>query len=193
MPVDLPHVSAPAPAPASRGRGATRLRLDLSYDGTDFHGWAIQPGQRTVQGELEKALGRIARVPARVTVAGRTDTGVHARGQVCHLDLPDAVLATLPGRSDRSPAEALVTRLTGVLPGDVVIHVAREVTEDFDARFGAQWRRYRYRISDGPAAHDPLRRDVLRHRRPLNGAAMARASVARVGEHDFLSCCKPRV
>ncbi|WP_394215342.1 tRNA pseudouridine(38-40) synthase TruA [Brachybacterium vulturis] len=192
MPVDLPHVSAPAPAPAAGDRVTTRLRLDLSYDGTDFHGWAAQPGQRTVQGELEKALGRIARVPARVTVAGRTDTGVHARGQVCHLDLPDTVLATLPGRSDRSPAEALVTRLAGVLPGDVVVHVAREVTEDFDARFGALWRRYRYRISDGPAAHDPLRRDVLRHRRPLNVAAMSRASAALVGEHDFLSFCKPR-
>src|SRR5699024_4471208 len=153
MPVELSHVTAPAPAPARRGRGATRLRLDLSYDGTDFHGWAAQPGQRTVQGELEKALGRIARVPARVTVAGRTDAGV---------------LATLPGRSQRSPAEALVTRLAGVLPEDVVVHVAREVPDDFDARFGAQWRRYRYRISDGPAAHDPLRRDVLRHRRPLD-------------------------
>ncbi|WP_157697056.1 tRNA pseudouridine(38-40) synthase TruA [Brachybacterium avium] len=193
MPVDLPHVSAPAPAPAAGDRVTTRLRLDLSYDGTDFHGWAAQPGQRTVQGELEKALGRIARVPARVTVAGRTDTGVHARGQVCHLDLPDTVLATFPGRSDRSPAEALVTRLAGVLPGDVVVHVAREVTEDFDARFGAQWRRYRYRISDGPAAHDPLRRDVLRHRRPLDVAAMSRASRALLGEHDFLSFCRPRV
>lgn len=192
MPVDLPHVSAPAPAAASCDRGVTRLRLDLSYDGTDFSGWAIQPGLRTVQGELEKALGRISRVPARVTVAGRTDTGVHARGQVCHLDLPDAALATLPGRSDRTPAEALVTRLAGVLPQDIVIHVAREVSDDFDARFGAQWRRYRYRISDGPAAHDPLRRDVLRHRRPLDVAAMSRASAALLGEHDFLSFCRPR-
>ena len=192
MPVDLSHVTVPAPSPATGGRGATRLRLDLSYDGTDFHGWAVQPGQRTVQGELEKALGRIARVPARLTVAGRTDAGVHARGQVCHLDLPDDVLATLPGRSDRSPAEALVTRLAGVLPADVVVHVAREVPDDFDARFGAQWRRDRYRISDGPAAHDPLRRDVLRHRRPLDVEAMARASAPLLGEHDFLSYCRPR-
>lgn len=198
MPVEThdPETAAPAPSgPRSGAHGTartTRLRLDLSYDGTHFHGWATQPGQRTVQEELEQALGRIARVPVRVTVAGRTDTGVHARGQVCHLDLPLDALATLPGRSDRSPAEALVTRLAGVLPADVVVHVAREVPGDFDARFGALWRRYRYRISDGPAAHDPLRRDVLRHRRPLDVDAMARASRALLGEHDFLSYCRPR-
>ncbi|WP_114853790.1 tRNA pseudouridine(38-40) synthase TruA [Brachybacterium sp. YJGR34] len=171
---------------------STRLRLDLAYDGTDFHGWAAQPGQRTVQGELEQALERITQQRVRVTVAGRTDTGVHARGQVCHLDLTDRALATLPGRSDRSPAQALVTRLAGVLPRDIVVHVASEVPPDFDARFGALRRRYRYRISDSPAVHDPLRRDVLRHRRPLDVAAMQRASLALLGEHDFLSFCRPR-
>ncbi|MFC7376053.1 tRNA pseudouridine(38-40) synthase TruA [Brachybacterium sp. GCM10030267] len=170
----------------------TRLRLDLSYDGTDFHGWAAQPGRRTVQGELEAALAQIARRELRVTVAGRTDAGVHARGQVCHLDVPDTVLATMPGRSDRSPADSLVTRLAGVLPPDVVVHVAREVPSDFDARFGALWRRYRYRISDGPAVHDPLRRDVLRHRRRLDIDAMTEASRPLLGEHDFLSFCRPR-
>lgn len=169
-----------------------RLRLDLSYDGTDFHGWATQPDQRTVQGTLEEALQKVARVPVRVSVAGRTDAGVHARGQVCHLDLPPAVLATLPGRSPRPPAEALVTRLAGILPADVVVHAAREVPDSFDARFGALWRRYRYRISDAPAVHDPLRRDVMRHRNPLDVEAMDRASQALVGRHDFLSYCRPR-
>ncbi|HJB09800.1 MAG TPA: tRNA pseudouridine(38-40) synthase TruA [Candidatus Brachybacterium merdavium] len=169
-----------------------RLRLDLSYDGTDFHGWATQPGHRTVQGVLEAALLKLARIPVRVTVAGRTDAGVHARGQVCHLDLPPAVLATLPGRSDRTPAQALVTRLGGVLPEDVVVRAACEVPAAFDARFGALGRRYRYRISDGPEVHDPLRRDVLRHRRPLDVETMDQAGRALLGEHDFLSYCRPR-
>lgn len=198
MPVDHPAEPAPEQAPEARATGApsvpqlTRLRLDLSYDGTAFHGWAAQPGQRTVQGELEQVLARIARVPVQVTVAGRTDAGVHARGQVCHLDLPDPVLATIPGRSDRTPAQALVTRLTGLLPADIVVHGAREVPAEFDARFGALRRTYRYRISDGPAVHDPLRRDVLRHRWELDVEAMGRASQALLGEHDFLSFCKPR-
>jgi tRNA pseudouridine38-40 synthase len=170
----------------------TRLRLDISYDGTDFRGWAAQPGHRTVQGELEAALTQVTRAALRVTVAGRTDSGVHAHGQVCHVDIPDGALATLPGRSDRTPADSLVTRLAGVLPRDIVVHVAREVSGDFDARFGALWRRYRYRISDGPAVHDPLRRDVLRLRRHLDVEAMAEASRGLLGEHDFLSYCRPR-
>ena len=191
-PVSGPVLGTEEPATELPGSGTVRLRLDLSYDGTDFHGWATQPGLRTVQGELEQALGRVARVPARVTVAGRTDTGVHARGQVCHLDLPPDVLATFPGRSERTPCQSLVTRMAGVLPPDIVVHEVREVPEGFDARFSALRRRYRYRISDGPGAHDPLRRDVLRHRRPLDVEAMARASEALVGEHDFLSFCLPR-
>lgn len=185
-------VPVQCPARTRAAASIARLRLDVSYDGTAFRGWATQPGQRTVQGELEEALARVTRTPLRVSVAGRTDSGVHARGQVCHLDVSRDVLATLPGRSDRSPAEALVTRLAGVLPADVVVHVAREVPDDFDARFGALWRRYTYRISDGPAVHDPLRRDVLRHRRHLDVSAMARASATLLGEHDFLSFCRPR-
>lgn len=179
-------------AGADAGADAVRLRLDLAYDGTDFHGWAAQPGLRTVQGELEAALARVTRTLVTVTVAGRTDTGVHARGQVVHLDLPREVVAALPGRSDRPAADSLLTRLTGVLPADVVVRCAREVSADFDARFGAVSRRYRYRISDGPAVHDPVRHDVLRHRRALDVAAMERASAALLGEHDFLSFCRPR-
>jgi len=181
----------PEPRPGAAA-ASQRLRLDLSYDGTDFHGWATQPGQRTVQGVLEEALALVARMPVSVTVAGRTDAGVHARGQVVHLDLPPEAIASLPGRSDRTPAQALVTRLGGVLPADLVVHEARPVPAAFDARFGALWRRYRYRISDSPRGHDPLRRDVLRHRRELDVDAMASASAALHGEHDFLSFCRPR-
>ncbi len=183
---------ADSPEPSEPKAAWQRLRLDLSYDGSAFHGWAAQPGLRTVEGELTAALERICRLPVPVTVAGRTDTGVHARGQVVHLDLPPEVLERLPGRSDRSAADSLVTRLSGVLPEDVVVHRALEVPPEFDARFGALWRRYRYRISDGPLAHDPLRRDVLRHRRPLDVEALNRASAALLGEHDFLSFCRPR-
>lgn len=169
-----------------------RLRLDLAYDGTDFHGWAAQPGLRTVQGELEAALGRILQREVSVTVAGRTDTGVHASGQTVHLDLAPREVLRLPGRSDRSAADSLLARLAGVLPPDIVVRRAHEVPAEFDARFGALWRRYRYRISDGPETHDPARRDVLRHRRALDAGRMARASAALLGEHDFLSFCRPR-
>jgi tRNA pseudouridine38-40 synthase len=180
------------PIPSPVQSASRRLRLDLAYDGTEFHGWAAQPGQRTVQGVLEQALARVTREQVQVTVAGRTDAGVHAAAQVVHLDLSPDALSRLPGRSDRSPADALVTRLDGVLPPDVVVRSARPVPQAFDARFGALWRRYRYRISDGPAVHDPTRHDVLRHRRPLDVGAMGRASAALLGQHDFLSFCRPR-
>lgn len=196
MPADAsstPAVHGPgAPDPTSGDHSARRLRLDLSYDGSGFHGWATQPGLRTVQGVLEEALARVTREAVPVTVAGRTDTGVHARGQVCHLDLPGTALTALPGRSDRTPEAALLMRLAGVLPADVVVHAARTVPDAFDARFSALTRRYRYRISDHPGGHDPLRRDVLRHRRDLDVEAMSRASAVLLGEHDFLSFCRPR-
>ena len=116
-----------------------RVRLDLAYDGTDFHGWAAQPGLRTVEGELSAALARVLRLDESpsLTVAGRTDAGVHARGQVVHVDLPDEPWAALPGRSDRSPGQALVARLRGVLPPDVDVRAARPAPKGFDARFSA--------------------------------------------------------
>ncbi|MGI4895366.1 MAG: hypothetical protein ACRYF3_09655, partial [Janthinobacterium lividum] len=134
------------------------MRLDLGYDGTHFAGWAEQPGLRTVQGELTAALGRVLRLdPApRLTVAGRTDAGVHARGQVAHVDIPALAWASVPGRSD-SPAESvLVRRLAGVLPPDVAVHRVRVAPEGFDARFGALRRRYAYRVSDHPGGVAPL-------------------------------------
>jgi len=171
-----------------------RIRIDLAYDGGDFHGWAAQPGLRTVQGELQAALETALRVPqVRVVCAGRTDTGVHARGQATHLDVDEAVLAASAGRSEDPPLEALVRRLNGILPTDLRIHRAVEAPPEFDARFSALWRRYAYRIADRPAYADPLLRGhVLFHSRPLDLAAMNDAATDLVGLHDYASFCKPR-
>ncbi|PRY00008.1 tRNA pseudouridine(38-40) synthase TruA [Allonocardiopsis opalescens] len=164
-----------------------RLRLDIAYDGTDFAGWARQPGRRTVQGELEAALERVLRLPeAALTVAGRTDAGVHASGQVAHLDLPEAVWA--PEADGR-----LLRRLAGVLPPDVRVRAVGPAPEGFDARFSALSRRYVYRVSDEPGGVDPLRRrDVLWHRRPLDPERMNEAAERLLGEHDFAAFCRRR-
>nr|WP_246314895.1 tRNA pseudouridine(38-40) synthase TruA [Kineococcus aurantiacus] len=128
-----------------------------------------------------------------MTVAGRTDAGVHASGQVAHVDVPQAAWALVPGRSGRSPAQALVRRLRGVLPSDVRVHAAAPAPPGFDARFGALRRRYAYRVSDDPAGVPPLRRfDVLHHRRPLDAAAMDLAARSLVGLREFAAFCKPR-
>ncbi|MGI5268978.1 tRNA pseudouridine(38-40) synthase TruA [Nonomuraea sp. CA-218870] len=176
-----------------------RLRLDLGYDGSGFSGWARQPALRTVQGEIELALGRILRLedPA-LTVAGRTDAGVHARGQVAHLDVPDEALAQLDGNrpeplgTDERLA-ALVRRLGGVLPADVRVFRVSMAPEGFDARFSALSRRYAYRVSDAPGGGDPLRRhEVLWHNRPLDLDALNTAASRLLGEHDFAAFCKKR-
>lgn len=171
-----------------------RIRIDLAYDGTAFSGWARQPGLRTVEEELATALGTVLRTdPPRLTVGGRTDAGVHARGSVAHADPDPAAWAALPGRSDRTPAQAAVSRLGGVLPPDVVVRSVREVPETFDARFSALRRRYTYRICDDPPTLDLLRRhDTVRHKRPLDVAAMDTAARALTGLHDFAAFCKPR-
>lgn len=163
-----------------------RVRLGLSYDGTDFSGWARQPGRRTVQGVVEDALATVLRLPdARLTVAGRTDAGVHATGQVAHLDVPATVWATAH--------TVLVRRLAGVLPADVRVFAADQVPHDFDARFSAVWRRYAYRITDRSGGADPLERGfVLAWPRPLDVAAMRRAADALVGLHDYAAFCKRR-
>lgn len=172
-----------------------RLRLDLGYDGTDFSGWAAQPGLRTVQGELSAALETVLRLgePAAVTCAGRTDAGVHARGQVAHVDVPEEAYAALPGRSHRAPAEALATRLRGILPRDIVVRDVTVAPEGFDARFSATSRRYRYLICDDPAHLDPLRvRETVLHPRALDVAAMTAAAHALVGLRDFAAFCRRR-
>lgn len=162
-----------------------RVRLDVGYDGTDFSGWAAQPGRRTVAGvllaELEKVFG--PGNPAGLTVAGRTDAGVHATGQVCHVDLPDDRWQAL--------APTLVRRLAGLLPGDVRVWSAREVPPAFDARFSALWRRYEYRVTDAEAGPSPLRRrDTLFWLRPLDPDRLNAAAAGLCGEHDFAAFCK---
>ncbi len=162
-----------------------RLRIDLAYDGTDFHGWAAQPRLRTVEGELSAALATVLRVPeVRVVCAGRTDAGVHARGQVTHCDVADD--------AEVDPAR-LVRRVNGVLPPDLRVQRVTEAPVGFDARFAALWRRYAYRIADSPAVVDPLRRDhVLSWPRELDLDAMNTAAAPLVGLHDFASFCKQR-
>ncbi|GAA2075633.1 tRNA pseudouridine(38-40) synthase TruA [Streptomyces albiaxialis] len=168
--------------------GFRRVRLDLAYDGRDFSGWAKQKnGQRTVQGELEDALRVVMRLDhtPELTVAGRTDAGVHARGQVAHVDLPDEVWA--------EHGERLLRRLAGRLPMDVRVFRAAEAPAHFNARFSATWRRYAYRVTDHPGGADPLRRGhVLWHNWPLDLDAMNAAAGALLGEHDFAAYCKKR-
>ena len=180
---------------AGTGARTLRIRIDLAYDGTDFSGWAAQPGLRTVEGELSAALTTLLRAPApvRLTVAGRTDAGVHARGQVVHADVDRDAWAVVPGRSDRAPAEAARTRLGGILPADVVVREVSEALEGFDARFSALRRRYLYRLCDDPATADPLRRrDTVHTKRALDAVAMDEAARSLVGLKDFAAFCRKR-
>ena len=166
---------------------STRLRLDLAYDGTNYAGWAIQPQHTTVQGLLEQALAVVLRLPdpPRAWCAGRTDSGVHARAQVAHVDVPtDCLVVT---------HERLAIQLRGVLPDDIVIHRVREVSADFDARFSCLWRRYEYLLDDRGIGLDPLSRGfVVENYRPLDVDRMNEASAAFPGLRDFAAFCKPR-
>ncbi|TYB36382.1 tRNA pseudouridine(38-40) synthase TruA [Micromonospora sp. AP08] len=163
----------------------TRLRLDVSYDGTDFSGWAAQPTRRTVAGVLMQTLDLVlgAGTATGLTVAGRTDAGVHATGQVCHLDLPVEVWRQHDGK--------LLRRLARLLPPDVRVRAMTEVPADFDARFSATFRRYEYRVTDAPWGAEPLRRtDTLAWPKPLDLAALNAAAAGLVGEHDFAAYCR---
>ena len=178
-----------------------RIRLDISYDGTEFHGWAAQPGLRTVQGEIEGALSAVLRGSVTLTVAGRTDAGVHARGQVAHVDIDDAKWSALPGRSDRDPADALVRAVNALLArgaagprgfADAVVRAVTPMPDSFDARFSALWRSYIYRIADSPRIWNPCEKDVLWLSQHLSCEAMNEAAQALLGEHDFIAYAKPR-
>ncbi|KTR07777.1 pseudouridine synthase [Curtobacterium luteum] len=178
-----------------------RLRLDIAYDGAAFSGWARQPGLRTVQGALESALATVFTrwgEPPVLTVAGRTDAGVHATGQVAHLDLSGeqwAALRSKRGSTGRSPLDGLVKRVNGIAApeGDVVVTRASVAPEGFDARFSPLWRRYQYRVADAGAPRDPRRRGhTTWHPTRLDPAAMERGALVLLGLHDFATFCKPR-
>ena len=132
-------------------------------------------------------MARLLRLPEpwRLTVAGRTDAGVHARGQVVHFDAPGQAWACVSGQA--------LWRLARLLPPDVRVHKARAVPARFDARFSALWRRYSYRVCDDPIGVDPLRRHhTVAYRRPLDVTSMNAAASALVGEHDFAAFCRRR-
>lgn len=195
-----------------------RLRIDLGYDGSGFSGWAAQPGRRTVEEVLAGVLGRVLRLPGppHLTVAGRTDAGVHARGQVVHTDVPAQAWAALSGQGSAGQGTAdqgtagqgaagqstagqpparrdPVARLAAALPPDIRVHAARPAPDGFDARFSALWRRYSYRVCDDPAGADPLRRhETLWSFRLLDLTAMNEAALAFLGEHDFAAFCRRR-
>lgn len=161
------------------------MRLDLRYDGTDFSGWAAQPSRRTVAGVLLAELARLFGPDGvtGLTVAGRTDTGVHASGQVAHIDVaPDGW---------QQLGETLVHRLAGLLPRDMRVVRAIQVSRSFDARFSALSRRYVYRLTDAVWGAEPLRaRDTVAWPRRLDVTAMNQAAADLVGLHDFVAFCR---
>jgi tRNA pseudouridine38-40 synthase len=178
------------------GGGQVRLRLDIAYDGTEFSGWAAQEGFRTVAGVLEEALSTVFRVPVRVFGAGRTDTGVHAAGQVAHLDVPaDAVVHAHPRYSRPGEPEflPLVRRLARFLPEDVRVREIGRAPAGFDARFSALRRHYTYRLSLASYGVEPqFARYVTAWAKPLDVDAMAAASRHLLGLHDFAAFCRHR-
>lgn len=156
-----------------------RVRGTVAYEGTAFHGWAAQPGLPTVQGVLEDALATVTGEAVSLTVAGRTDTGVHARAQVVSFDVADA-------GTDLARLRRSLDRLAGP---DVAVCSLEEAEPDFSARFSAKSRRYLYRYLTAAAA-DPFRRRFAWHVRALDLGAMAAAVPPIVGEHDFAAFCK---
>jgi len=211
---DLPDTRAPS-SPVE----PVRLRLDIAYDGTAFFGWARQPELRTVQGVLEDALCTLfPRSVPRLTVAGRTDAGVHATGQVAHVDVRSDELAVagklragVVGESDSDDrlrgfrstragvqeglGDVLQRRLTGILGWDTDVAVTRvsRAPVGFDARFSALWRRYEYRLIEASGVANPLdRHRCVTVSRALDLSAMDAAAQALIGMRDFAAFCKPR-
>ena len=165
--------------------GFRRLRIDIAYDGTAFFGWAAQPDKRTIQDLVEDAIARISRSDVESVVAGRTDAGVHATGQVIHVDLPDALFSEGLSYID------LRYKLNRILDEDVRIMQISDAPDGFHARFSALRRIYTYKILDANEVIPPLSRyDVAPWYRPLDVELMNTASALVLGHHDFAAFCK---
>lgn len=162
--------------------GFLRLRIDLAYDGTNFSGWGKQPDRRTVQEEIEKAIAKISQSKVESIVAGRTDAGVHATGQVIHVDLPEGIVL-----------DELGYKLNRILDEDIRVMQVSVAPEGFHARFSALRRRYTYKILDNNLPIPPIQRhDIASWYRPLNAELMNAASTLVLGHHDFAAFCKFR-
>ena len=178
-------MAAPTLFPES---GFRRLRLDIAYDGTHFFGWATQPGHRTLQDLIEEAISRISQTNIDSIVAGRTDAGVHATGQVIHVDVPDAMFERELTYLD------LRYKLNRILDEDVRIMKVSDAPQGFHARFSALRRYYSYKILDNNDVIAPLsRHDVASWYRPLDADRMNEASKLLLGHHDFAAFCKFKV
>jgi len=168
------------------GSGFLRFRIDFSYDGTNFNGWARQPSLRTVQSAMEEALSGLTRSEVELIVAGRTDAGVHAIAQVAHVDLPERDRYGKEWRCDD-----LIYRLNRMLDEDIRINSISLAPKFFHARFSALRRKYIYKIADGRRQLEPLRRfDIAPWYRDLDMSAMNEAAKLLLGEHDFAAFCK---
>lgn len=174
-------LEAPTPEPPS-----LRLRLVLAYDGRAFQGFAAQPGQRTVAGALAEALGTVLGCPPpRIVGAGRTDAGVHALGQVVHVDLP-----SWPDATDPAALERLRHRLGRLLAPHLVVRELGPAPAGFDARRSASWRHYRYLLHEADRPDPRLEGLVWCVPGPLADRAMAQAADVLVGRHDFRALCR---
>ena len=174
--------------------GFRRLRLELAYDGTNYAGWAKQPDQRTLQGSIEDALAKLVRTPVNTVVAGRTDAGVHATGQVLHVDIPEGLEASrYRPEKDIWDFDHFKFRLNQMLEEDIRILRVDLAPVNFDARFSASARHYRYKLLDNNRDLMPLQRfDTATWFRPLDIDLMNQASAAMLGRHDFFTFCRFR-
>ena len=167
--------------------GFRRLRIDIAYDGTNFYGWGAQPDRRTIQDLVEEAISRISRVDTESIVAGRTDAGVHATGQVIHVDVPDVMFDGELNYID------FRYKLNRILDEDVRIMSITDAPSGFHARFSALRRHYVYKLIDNNDVIPPLtRNDVASWYRPLDVDRMNEASKLVLGHHDFAAFCKFR-